>query len=367
MDKEEALTLLRGGYEGINEWNQRRRNEETIPDLTGADLFDANLTNANLSYANLSKANLSKANLADANLSGAILFDANLSHAILTHVDLSGVHLTSANLIEANLTRTKLFYANFLNSVFSNTIITSKEALIQLANPLDNDQLSGITFSDEIELADKLQSAVENEKQILRITLNTNIISPFNLSYLLLAIEGTYNNYFFLTTTEAQDIKIIKRSMAPYFQGVSAENSIFIKNISEGSVIVDLVAPLARAAGLLLTLAKTFQIVSSEIREHKKANQEVENKRLENVDKTLTLAKNMNDLTPQEKSALEAITNNMDYESIASSLPITNDTVNANKKDLIEMVSQPIMRISYKYEQLGYKLDVKYIDKNKNS
>jgi len=365
MDKNEALDLLRGGKEGIEKWNQFRLSEETIPDLTGADLFDANLTNANLSYANLSKANLSKANVADANMSGAILFDANLSHAILTHADLSGVHLTSANLIEANLTRTKLFYANFLNSVFSNTIITSKEALIHLANPLDNDQLSGITFSDESELADKLQSAVENENQILRITLDTTIISPFNLSYLLLAVEGTYNNYFFLTITQEHDIKIIKRSIAPYFQGVRAENSIFIKNISEGSVIVELVAPLAGAAGLLLTLAKTFQIVSSEIREHKKANQEVENKRLENVDKTLTLAKNMNDLTPLKINALEAISNNTNYISIAESLPTINNTVNENKEDLIGMASQPIMRISYKFDQLDYKLDVKYIDKNK--
>ena len=48
MDRDEALRLLRGGSEGIEEWNQRRRAGEAIPDLTGADLGEADLTRATL-------------------------------------------------------------------------------------------------------------------------------------------------------------------------------------------------------------------------------------------------------------------------------------------------------------------------------
>ncbi len=36
MDRDEALRLLRGGPEGIDEWNRRREADAEIPDL-GAD------------------------------------------------------------------------------------------------------------------------------------------------------------------------------------------------------------------------------------------------------------------------------------------------------------------------------------------
>ena len=78
MDRDEALKLLKSGEEGIREWNQRRRADEAIPDLTEADLPGANLSDANLggailSYADLRGANLRGANLREAHLSYAIL------------------------------------------------------------------------------------------------------------------------------------------------------------------------------------------------------------------------------------------------------------------------------------------------------
>ena len=38
MDCDEAIRLLKGGPDGIREWNQRREQDEEIPDLRGADL-----------------------------------------------------------------------------------------------------------------------------------------------------------------------------------------------------------------------------------------------------------------------------------------------------------------------------------------
>ena len=38
MDEKEALKLLRGGRDGVKEWNARRDKNESIPSLTEADL-----------------------------------------------------------------------------------------------------------------------------------------------------------------------------------------------------------------------------------------------------------------------------------------------------------------------------------------
>jgi hypothetical protein len=62
MDRDEALRLLRGGPEGVEEWNQRRKAEEEIPDLSMALLRGVNLNGADLSDANLNAANLIRSN-----------------------------------------------------------------------------------------------------------------------------------------------------------------------------------------------------------------------------------------------------------------------------------------------------------------
>ena len=38
MDRDEALKLLKGGEEGIREWNQWRLSTPPIPDLSNANL-----------------------------------------------------------------------------------------------------------------------------------------------------------------------------------------------------------------------------------------------------------------------------------------------------------------------------------------
>ena len=84
MDREEAIRLLRGGRDGMKEWNRRRESGEIIPSLNAADLSYTDLCWVNLSAADLSNANLVCTDLGAANLSGV-----NLSGAMLNHVDAS--------------------------------------------------------------------------------------------------------------------------------------------------------------------------------------------------------------------------------------------------------------------------------------
>ncbi len=127
MDREEALKLLRGGQEGVNEWNRRREDGEDIPklsnadltrahltgaDLRGADLRDASLGDANLRSTNLRDANLTYAILTGVNIRGANLRDTDLTGADLRGADLRSTNLTYANLTDANLRGADLRYAN---------------------------------------------------------------------------------------------------------------------------------------------------------------------------------------------------------------------------------------------------------------
>ncbi len=109
MDRDEALKLLKGGEQGIREWNQRRLAGEAIPDL-----FGANLSGANLSGADLSGAILQIADLRDADLSGA---------------DLSGADLTLAYIIHANLTGTDVERARCRGTIFADVDLSEVRGL----------------------------------------------------------------------------------------------------------------------------------------------------------------------------------------------------------------------------------------------
>jgi uncharacterized protein YjbI with pentapeptide repeats len=142
MDRDEALKLLRGGDEGVGEWNRRRSAGEPIPDLSKSDISRADLSRANLSGddliaaqfdgadlsganlcaaeligtdlsgANLRAAELIGANLMQSNLRGAKLIEANLNGADLREADLFAAELILADLSRANLSRANLSMAN---------------------------------------------------------------------------------------------------------------------------------------------------------------------------------------------------------------------------------------------------------------
>lgn len=104
MTKDQALELLRGGEEGVAEWNLRRDVGEEAPPLGNAELTDAKLSGVKLSGVILH----------DAKLGGAELIGAELDHANLSDACLAGVNLTDADLSNAILHRAFLFGA-YLN------------------------------------------------------------------------------------------------------------------------------------------------------------------------------------------------------------------------------------------------------------
>jgi len=58
MDLDEAIRLLKGGPEGVAEWNRRRAASEEIPGLHRAGIREFDLSEANLRETNLGGANL---------------------------------------------------------------------------------------------------------------------------------------------------------------------------------------------------------------------------------------------------------------------------------------------------------------------
>lgn len=92
MDRDEAMRLLEGGHDGVQEWNQRRTDGEEIPSLEGADcpllLVNANFSGTNLRGARLGHVDLRAADLTSADLSHADLRVASLNHAKLKHANL---------------------------------------------------------------------------------------------------------------------------------------------------------------------------------------------------------------------------------------------------------------------------------------
>ena len=137
MNRREALKLLKGGREGIVEWNRRRDAWEQIPDLSGADLSGANLCDANLSGASrgpsdlnsadlshltLARVDLNYATLSFARLRAASVSRAILSGANLSDADLNGTDLSHAILSRTNFSRAKLNDAEFSGALCSRTI-----------------------------------------------------------------------------------------------------------------------------------------------------------------------------------------------------------------------------------------------------
>ena len=106
MDRNEAVRLLKGGEEGVREWNSLRASDRRRIDLTKADLHGANLIGANL-FAVI---------LDGAVLSGAHLVGAELSQSLMRGVDLVGAALVGVRLHQTSLIRADLSYAVLRNA-----------------------------------------------------------------------------------------------------------------------------------------------------------------------------------------------------------------------------------------------------------
>jgi uncharacterized protein YjbI with pentapeptide repeats len=130
MERDEAINLLRGGAEGVREWNRRREVGEQIPALSEANLSEANLIGANLFRTILDEANFSRADLRGANLSLAVLcqaslIDAYVGDANLSRADLTWADLRMAKLDGTNFSRANLYEANLMDAYLEGANLTS--------------------------------------------------------------------------------------------------------------------------------------------------------------------------------------------------------------------------------------------------
>ncbi len=103
--------------EGVETWNERREQEDFIPNLRdaklrGDDLFKANLTNAVLIKADLRNAILTNTDLRGANFLFADLSGANLFNAKLSGADLRYAILTGADLSYSKPWKAKLYHVS---------------------------------------------------------------------------------------------------------------------------------------------------------------------------------------------------------------------------------------------------------------
>jgi hypothetical protein len=149
MDRDEAMKLLKGGPEGVKEWNRRREAGEEIPNLSWANLFVADLSRADLSRAYLRGASLNGADLRGANLiwadlseaypiradlpgvylKGAILNEADLTGADLRKADLRGADVSRTNLIRAKLQGADLSVASCDSTIFADVDLSDVKGL----------------------------------------------------------------------------------------------------------------------------------------------------------------------------------------------------------------------------------------------
>ncbi|MCP4686169.1 MAG: toll/interleukin-1 receptor domain-containing protein [bacterium] len=119
MTREEALKLLRGGPEGISEWNRRRKADEDVPDMSGSRLRNLRLCKADLSGMDLGKGSISGADLSWANLHGSNLHRTNIRYADLTGTDLSHAFLNHAVVYRSILNKTDMSHASFGGTILA--------------------------------------------------------------------------------------------------------------------------------------------------------------------------------------------------------------------------------------------------------
>ncbi len=145
MTRDEALKLLRGGTDGVSQWNRARAKEDRRPiigrldfqridlahkDLTGVDLSRIIVYRANFDGANLRDAKMDRASLVGARFGGANLIGASLAHAdahfsIFTQANLSGADLRGVNLSYAKFDYANLTDASLVGAIFEGTKLSA--------------------------------------------------------------------------------------------------------------------------------------------------------------------------------------------------------------------------------------------------
>ena len=320
--------------------------------LSWANLRGAHLKEAVLREANLSWADLSWADLKGADLRGAHLKRANLSGALLNGADLRGAHLRGAGLSGADLSGARLEDADLRQAIFANTIFTSRTVLSHLRRALTEEQKSAIIFFDEREMAQK-KSAAEKLQNYQSLTIEfQDQVSWKNewLALLLLSIQTTYNNCFYLTSTREKDIEIIKSKLEKNCQ-VSAQNDIELKIIQQRPAlsiqyvqyatehVPQVAAVLSTVAAVMNIISKNYKIITEGNNakwKHQQFEGETRKNKNQTEDKKFAFALNQADY-------INEIIGDIKKELDHLSLPSSNDVVLRATGKLLFLASKNLL------------------------
>ncbi len=350
--------------------------------MSGENLSGLKLLDVNLSAIDFSRCDLSNCIFEGANFKGAKFIDARLCFSQIEKSDISYCTFNSADLyslysrdckftgsefIDANLSSIRMEscridLCDFRRATTTGMVLDSRTKLKKLIHFLSDSQLSGIVFKDELDLENSTKFRAEiDESPSLIVTIESGKLTPFNLSYFLLAIEGVYNNLLYLSQTSSNDIDEICNSITPYYQGVGASESLMIKKVYSGSVIVELTTLAASAAGILYTLSKTIDVIGRHIIENKKLQLEA-TKNSASIGKIEAetdkiIIENTKLLIEMSSSSLQASDDTfeglVDYDQLAQSMLVRSEAVGNNKQYLFEKGIVPLEEILSKYNKMG--------------
>ena len=137
--------------EGVDSWNQRRKEKYFEPDLSGANIYglfdEAEMLDED-DYIPLSKINLNNANLENAQLLYARLNEATLQGALLDRANLYEANLSGAKMQGARLYRARLYHADLTNAILDLAYL-KKASLFQTTlrgTDLSSTKLTGAEF-----------------------------------------------------------------------------------------------------------------------------------------------------------------------------------------------------------------------------
>jgi uncharacterized membrane protein len=125
MANPEHLEILQTGPDNWNWW--RVRNQNVVPDLSGADLTNIEVSGATFVYANLERTHLSNKNFFNMDFRWAILREASLHSTNLSRANLQGADLSHADLILTNFFEANLDEVNLTNAILGWTIFANND------------------------------------------------------------------------------------------------------------------------------------------------------------------------------------------------------------------------------------------------
>ncbi|MFK5949409.1 MAG: pentapeptide repeat-containing protein, partial [Methylococcales bacterium] len=347
----------------ISTWNSfRKESEFQALDLSGVNLRSVNLDGLNLKSIDFKGSNLSNSIISNCDLSGSDLSRCDLSwtkftnikccFSVVSEVDLYcslfiECDLTGSEFMKSNLSSSKLYECNISQCDFRASDLTgmsldSRKQLKDIIHFLSDEQLAGVIFNDEKASENSKLENNELDVKTLEIRLDGNNITPFNMSYLLLAIEGTYNNILYLSQTKCKDIDEIKKFIEPYYQGVGAEESLKIKRVSEGSIVIEF-ATISACVGILLSISKIISAIGDQVNAYRRISieqtksdvlirkTEEETNRLKLENKKMLIELNKTETLDKVKHQVET---NIDYSGVLDCITFKNSIVNDNNIDL---------------------------------